>query len=133
MAYAAEHHPLPAGGLAEAGSEAAGQVGSSSSPASTPALVFLYQVQPGGASQSFGFNVARMAGLPAVVVARAADVAARLQQQGQTAGEGGVAADDARLLSTFQSVVSGLKRVSGVEEPEPELQQLQARARSVGG
>ena len=60
--------------------------GSGSSSKSTdasgagPPLVFLYTVRAGGADRSFGLNVARLAGLPAPVISRAAHIAAHMQE-----------------------------------------------------
>ncbi len=45
-------------------------------------LVFYHQVLPGPASKSYGIEVARLAGMPASVVARAKDVLASLQKSG---------------------------------------------------
>jgi DNA mismatch repair protein MSH3 len=51
-----------------------------------PRLVFSYRLVPGGASKSFGLNVARLAGLPAPVVMRAGQVAQQLERQAQEGG-----------------------------------------------
>ncbi|WP_416236930.1 DNA mismatch repair protein MutS [Rhizobium sp. CC-YZS058] len=42
-------------------------------------VVFLHEVGPGAADRSYGIQVARLAGLPAAVVARARDVLAKLE------------------------------------------------------
>ena len=42
-------------------------------------VIFLHEVGPGAADRSYGIQVARLAGLPASVVARARDVLARLE------------------------------------------------------
>ncbi|MDP7540513.1 MAG: DNA mismatch repair protein MutS, partial [Alphaproteobacteria bacterium] len=42
-------------------------------------VVFLYEVGPGAADRSYGIHVARLAGLPEPVVARARDVLALLE------------------------------------------------------
>jgi DNA mismatch repair protein MutS len=44
-------------------------------------LVFLHKLVPGRADHSYGIEVARMAGLPAPVVARAREILAHLEQQ----------------------------------------------------
>jgi DNA mismatch repair protein MutS len=44
-------------------------------------LVFLHKLAPGRADHSYGIEVARMAGLPAPVVARAREILAHLEQQ----------------------------------------------------
>ncbi len=43
-------------------------------------LVFLRKIVPGGCSHSYGIDVARMAGIPAAVIARAREVLATLEQ-----------------------------------------------------
>jgi DNA mismatch repair protein MutS len=53
-------------------------------------IVFLRQVVPGGASKSYGLHVARLAGLPAEVLAEAARVLTYLEQQGAAPAVGGV-------------------------------------------
>ena len=42
-------------------------------------VIFLHEVGPGAADRSYGIRVARLAGLPASVVARARDVLTRLE------------------------------------------------------
>ncbi len=42
-------------------------------------VIFLHEAGPGAADRSYGIQVARLAGLPAAVVARAKDVLARLE------------------------------------------------------
>jgi DNA mismatch repair protein MutS len=44
-------------------------------------IVFLYQIVPGGADQSYGIHVARLAGVPAPVLARASEILAFLEKQ----------------------------------------------------
>jgi DNA mismatch repair protein MutS len=44
-------------------------------------LVFLHKLAPGRADHSYGIEVARMAGLPAPVVARAREILAHLEEQ----------------------------------------------------
>lgn len=48
-------------------------------------LVFLHEVAPGAADRSYGVEVARRAGLPKRAVARAKDVLARLEKEGDVA------------------------------------------------
>jgi DNA mismatch repair protein MutS len=52
-------------------------------------VVFLRKLTPGGASRSFGVEVARLAGLPAEVVARARGILATLEGNGGGAGDHG--------------------------------------------
>jgi len=60
-------------------------------------LVFLHEVGPGAADRSYGIQVAKLAGLPPAVLARAADVLHRLEESDQ----GGAAklVDDLPLFS----------------------------------
>jgi DNA mismatch repair protein MutS len=44
-------------------------------------LVFLYKVGPGGVDRSYGIEVARLAGLPQAVIARAKEILADLEQE----------------------------------------------------
>jgi DNA mismatch repair protein MutS len=44
-------------------------------------VVFLRRVVPGAASRSYGIHVARLAGLPEVVIARAREILANLEAQ----------------------------------------------------
>jgi DNA mismatch repair protein MutS len=46
-------------------------------------VIFLHEVGPGAADRSYGIQVARLAGLPPSVVARAKDVLARLEDAGR--------------------------------------------------
>jgi DNA mismatch repair protein MutS len=43
-------------------------------------VVFLRKIEPGGSDRSFGIQVARLAGLPAGVVARAQEILANLER-----------------------------------------------------
>ena len=43
-------------------------------------VVFLHRLAPGSADQSYGINVAQMAGMPTQVVARAQEILARLEK-----------------------------------------------------
>jgi DNA mismatch repair protein MutS len=49
-------------------------------------LVFLHQLVPGGADKSYGISVARLAGVPAPVLARAKAVLARLEARATATG-----------------------------------------------
>jgi DNA mismatch repair protein MutS len=44
-------------------------------------VIFLHRLQPGGAEHSFGIHVAKMAGIPAAVVARANQIMEELEQK----------------------------------------------------
>ena len=47
-------------------------------------IVFLHKVQPGSTDRSYGVQVARLAGLPAAVIARAKALLSELEEAGQT-------------------------------------------------
>jgi DNA mismatch repair protein MutS len=46
-------------------------------------IIFLHKVRPGGTDRSYGIQVARLAGLPAGVIARAREILAELSQTGR--------------------------------------------------
>ena len=71
-------------------------------------VVFLHEVAAGTADRSYGIQVAKLAGLPKAVVARAAEVLTTLEKSGQT---GAVAklADD---LPLFQAAVQQTEAVA---------------------
>lgn len=46
-------------------------------------VIFLHEVGPGAADRSYGLQVARLAGLPPIVIERAGEVLAALEQSGQ--------------------------------------------------
>jgi DNA mismatch repair protein MutS len=48
-------------------------------------IIFLHQVQPGGASKSYGIEAGRLAGLPATVISRAHQVMAQIEQHSKIA------------------------------------------------
>jgi DNA mismatch repair protein MutS len=60
-------------------------------------IVFLHKVQPGGTDRSYGIQVARLAGLPPGVIARAKALLARFEEQGQSTTDAG----DAVQLGLF--------------------------------
>ena len=62
-------------------------------------VVFLYEVGPGAADRSYGIQVAKLAGVPAAVIARAAEVLASLQRSEQ-AGAVAALADALPLFAT---------------------------------
>ncbi|MCB2188461.1 MAG: DNA mismatch repair protein MutS [Deltaproteobacteria bacterium] len=64
-------------------------------------VVFLRRLQPGGVSRSYGLQVARLAGLPEEVLARARQVLDRLENGGHTAPAPPPAAPSPGQLSLF--------------------------------
>jgi DNA mismatch repair protein MutS len=61
-------------------------------------VIFLHEVGRGAADRSYGVQVARLAGLPSAVVARAKDVLAQLEST-ETAGKAEKLVDDLPLFS----------------------------------
>ena len=61
-------------------------------------IVFLHEVAPGAADRSYGIHVAKLAGLPDAVIARAETVLAALET-GETAGTAGRLAEDLPLFA----------------------------------
>ena len=53
-------------------------------------IVFLRKIVPGGADQSYGIEVAKLAGVPAPVISRAREILAQLERQGGAAPAGSV-------------------------------------------
>ena len=60
-------------------------------------IIFLHKVQPGSTDRSYGIQVARLAGLPAPVIARAKALLADLEAQGQARAD----VSDAAQLGLF--------------------------------
>ncbi len=83
-------------------------------------IVFLHEVAPGDAEASYGIHVARLAGLPAAVVARAEDVLATLEAGDQGANVSRLADD----LPLFSAGVAEPARPAGPTEAERLLETL---------
>jgi DNA mismatch repair protein MutS len=66
-------------------------------------IIFLYKVQPGGANQSFGIQVAQLAGMPPEVIARAKDVLAKIESEDMLA----VSEDDKQKVVSSDKLVKG--------------------------
>ncbi len=62
-------------------------------------IVFLHKVKPGAADRSYGIQVAKLAGLPEPVVARARQVLARLEKADRRPKAGDESIDDLPLFS----------------------------------
>jgi DNA mismatch repair protein MutS len=76
-------------------------------------VVFLHEVAPGTADRSYGIHVARLAGLPRAVLARAEEVLAGLE-----AGEAGSAA--ARLAEDLPLFAAARRRAPPEAPPPPD-------------
>ena len=66
-------------------------------------IIFLYKVQPGGANQSFGIQVARLAGMPPDVIARAREVLAKIETEDMLA----VSDDDKQKMIAADKLARG--------------------------
>jgi DNA mismatch repair protein MutS len=66
-------------------------------------IVFLHQLQPGGADRSYGIHVGRLAGLPRAVVARAWEILALLEAGHHLAGDAPPSRPDPGQLTLFGS------------------------------
>jgi len=95
-------------------------------------IVFLRRVVPGSADKSYGLHVARLAGLPAAVVERAAEVLANLEAQEYdlsgrprlargSASAAAAAADPAQLtlFAPPEQVVAALLREVDLDQRAP--------------
>lgn len=78
-------------------------------------VVFLHEVIAGAADQSYGVHVAKLAGLPPAVVARAQEVL-RILEQGEQSGALAQLADDLPLFSATVPAVAEEAAPSAVEE-----------------
>ncbi len=108
-------------------------------------IVFLRRVVAGSADKSYGLHVARLAGIPAAVVERAAEVLANLEAaeydlsgrprlaRGQTAPVGGP--DQLALFAPPEQVVASILAEVDVERLSPlaALNLLQALKSRLGG
>jgi DNA mismatch repair protein MutS len=81
-------------------------------------IVFLYRVAPGAADRSYGIHVAKLAGLPAPVLARAGEVLKELEKADGRPKPADLAGD----LPLFQAT----KPPAGLGEPSPLDQALEA-------
>ncbi len=82
-------------------------------------IVFLHKVAPGAADRSYGIQVAKLAGLPPAVVARATEVLQRLESTEQRSAED--LADDLPLFRAVQAPARAAASVSAVEAALAEL------------
>jgi DNA mismatch repair protein MutS len=73
-------------------------------------VVFLHEVAPGAADRSYGIHVAKLAGLPAAVIARAEEVL-RALEQGEQSGAVTRLAEDLPLFAV-QAPVAGARQAA---------------------
>jgi len=84
-------------------------------------LVFLHAVQSGAADRSYGIHVARLAGLPRPVIARAEAILATLES-----GQKGAAAQKLADLPLFTAVPAVTIGGNAPAAPSPTLERLAA-------
>jgi len=87
-------------------------------------IVFLRKLIPGGADHSYGIEVAKMAGLPDAVIARAREVLQNLESQHLEVGGDGEMADNA--ASDGQPSGDGMRAKKGDADAVPDLEDSQA-------
>jgi len=85
-------------------------------------VVFLHEVTPGAADRSYGIQVARLAGLPATVIERAAEVLAALEKGETGAAAATRLADDLPLFAAARPKSAG----AGPKAPAPLVEALVA-------
>jgi DNA mismatch repair protein MutS len=85
-------------------------------------IIFLRKIVPGRSDRSYGIQVARLAGLPATVIARAREILGALERDELTRGGrpsvSGTASDPQRQLALFQAPVVDdalRKRLAGID------------------
>ncbi|MBI3513125.1 MAG: DNA mismatch repair protein MutS, partial [Proteobacteria bacterium] len=84
-------------------------------------VVFLHEVAPGAADRSYGIHVAKLAGLPGAVIARAEEVLATLET-GEQSGALARLADDLPLFAAMRAPPPA----AGTPAPSPVLEALRA-------
>ena len=85
-------------------------------------IVFLRKIVPGGADQSYGIEVAKLAGVPDRVISRARDILAQLEAEGRatpSAGQAAPAEDQLSLGDMAGAEVLDALRATAVETLTP--------------
>jgi len=86
-------------------------------------IVFLRKLIPGGADHSYGIEVARMAGLPDAVIARAKEVLTNLESQHLTVGDGETGEEGGE---TGPPSGDGMRARKGNADAVPDLEESRA-------
>ena len=86
-------------------------------------VVFLHEVAPGAADRSYGIHVARLAGLPAAVIARAEEVLRKLEA-GEQANAATKLADDLPLFSAARPKSGGAPGATAPSAIETALREV---------
>ncbi len=83
-------------------------------------VVFLHKLLPGGANRSYGIEVARLAGLPAPLLARAREILSALETQAQSQGTSSLPAHGIPPLQSGQlSLLLGMPTPQDPARPLP--------------
>ncbi len=77
-------------------------------------IIFLHQVRPGGANESYGIDVAKLAGIPDSVVDRARELMAHLEASGQNKRR--IVRQRSRTMDGQQDLFSGAQSVRTADE-----------------
>jgi DNA mismatch repair protein MutS len=86
------------------------------------AIVFLHKVRPGAADRSYGIQVAKLAGLPAPVTRRAAEVLALLEKGDGKAPDGAALIEELPLFAAARRIPSPRLRGEGQGEGQQEAE-----------
>jgi DNA mismatch repair protein MutS len=85
-------------------------------------VVFLHKILPGGTDKSYGIQVARLAGLPKEVVARAKEVLANLEESEISAeGQPKIAKTERSRTTEDRQRKAGGERDNKAKEPPPQM------------
>ncbi|MDW8290435.1 MAG: DNA mismatch repair protein MutS, partial [Armatimonadota bacterium] len=89
-------------------------------------IIWLHKVLPGGTDKSYGIQVARMAGVPPEVVARAQEILRELERQSsQRGGMAAAIAPDAEAISNVKVKRQRLQLTLFEAEKHPILEELE--------
>ena len=95
-------------------------------------ITFLYKVKEGAAGASFGLNVARLAGLPAAVTARASAIASCLTRDGRfqppPRPQGGDCGDGGELPESDRRDLGVVRQCLNPQMSDDQLKRLRAEA-----
>lgn len=77
-------------------------------------IIFLHQIQPGGTNESYGIDVAKLAGVPDPVVDRARELMTHFEQTGRNKRR--IVRQQARTMDGQQDLFSGAQSVKTADE-----------------
>jgi DNA mismatch repair protein MutS len=85
-------------------------------------VIFLRKLTPGGSNHSFGIHVARMAGMPASIVARAGEIMSQLEEKHITEDASTPLSDQSTNKPINQPTITDTKTRSKVKSIQPQMQ-----------